>query len=75
MGIDLNRRYRKPRLKLEFVLNAPLIPPIKSKGTFTLTLRQGNDTHNRKVVIETHENLSFDPASTDYILKRKWITR
>ena len=41
-----------------------------SKGTFTLTLRQGNDTHNRKVVIETHENLSFDPASTDYILKR-----
>jgi len=41
-----------------------------SKGTFTLLLRQGNDTNNRKVVIETHENLSFDPASTDYILKR-----
>ena len=41
-----------------------------SKGTFTLVLRQGNDTNNRKVFIETHENLSFDPASTDYILKR-----
>jgi len=41
-----------------------------SKGTFTLLIRQGNDTTNRKVVIETHENLSLDPASTDYILKR-----
>ena len=41
-----------------------------SKGTFTLVLRQGNDTNNRKVFIETHENLSFDPGSTDYILKR-----
>ena len=41
-----------------------------SKGTFTLLLRQGNDTTNRKVVIETHENLSLDPASADYILKR-----
>ena len=41
-----------------------------SKGTFTLLLRQGNDTEDKKIIIETHENLSFDPASTDYILKR-----
>ncbi len=41
-----------------------------AKGTFTLTLRQGNDTVKKKVVLETHENLSLDPKSSDYILKR-----
>ena len=41
-----------------------------SKGTFTLILRAGNDTHVKKTVIETHENLSLDPGSPDYILKR-----
>jgi len=41
-----------------------------AKGTFTLILRQGNDSNNKKVIIETHENLSLDPGSTDYILKR-----
>jgi hypothetical protein len=41
-----------------------------AKGTFTLLLRQGNDTQDKKVVIETHENLTMDPGSTDYILKR-----
>ena len=40
------------------------------KGTFTLLIRQGNDTVKKKQVIETHENLSFDPESTNYILKR-----
>ena len=40
------------------------------KGTFTLLVRQGNDTNKRKVILETHANLSFDPESTDYILKR-----
>ena len=40
------------------------------KGTFTLLLRQGDDTLKKKKVIETHENLSFDPASSNYILKR-----
>ena len=40
------------------------------KGTFTLLLRQGNDTENKKSIIETHENLNFDPASPNYILKR-----
>jgi hypothetical protein len=41
-----------------------------AKGTFTLLLRQGNDTTSKKKVIETHENLSFDPESSNYILKR-----
>jgi len=41
-----------------------------AKGTFTLLLRQGNDATNRKIIIETHENLSLDPTSTDFILKR-----
>ena len=41
-----------------------------NKGTFTLLIRQGNDTINKKQVIETHANLSFDPESSDYILKR-----
>ena len=41
-----------------------------AKGTFTLLLRQGNDTVKKKVVLETHENLSLDPKSSDYILKR-----
>ena len=41
-----------------------------SKGTFTLLIRQGNDTINKKKIIETHANLSLDPGSNDYLLKR-----
>ena len=41
-----------------------------SKGIFTLLIRQGNDTIKKKKVIETHANLSLDPGSNDYILKR-----
>ena len=41
-----------------------------SKGTFTLVLRQGNDETAKKKVIETFENLSLDPESPNYILKR-----
>ena len=41
-----------------------------SKGTFTLLIRQGDDTTKRKKILETHANLSFDPESNDYILKR-----
>ena len=41
-----------------------------NKGTFTLLIRQGNDTTKSKKVIETHENLNFDPESPNYILKR-----
>jgi len=41
-----------------------------AKGTFTLLIRQGNDTIKKKQIIETHANLSLDPESSDYILKR-----
>ena len=41
-----------------------------SKGTFTLVLRQGDDEEAKKKVIETFENLSLDPESPNYILKR-----
>jgi len=41
-----------------------------AKGTFTLVLRQGNDETNKKKVIETFENLTLDPESPNYILKR-----
>ena len=41
-----------------------------SKGTFTLLIRQGNDTIKKKKIIETHANLSLDPESSDYLLKR-----
>ena len=40
------------------------------KVLFTLLIRQGNDTNKRKVILETHANLSLDPESTDYVLKR-----
>ena len=41
-----------------------------AKGTFTLVLRQGNDEESKKKVIETFDNLSLDPESSNYILKR-----
>ena len=41
-----------------------------AKGTFTLILRQGNDETAKKKVVETFENLTLDPESPNYILKR-----
>jgi len=41
-----------------------------SKGTFSLYLRSGNDTIKRKNILETWNNLSLDPNSTNYIAKR-----
>ena len=42
----------------------------ESKGTFTLLVRRGNDSGKRKVVLETWNNLSLDPNSSNYIAKR-----
>jgi hypothetical protein len=36
-------------------------------GTFNLILRQGNDTQNQQLVVETWLNLSLDPNSANYI--------
>ena len=37
------------------------------KGTFTLLVRRGDDSHNAKVVLETFNNVSLDPESDNYI--------
>ena len=41
-----------------------------SRGTFTLYIRSGNDTIKRKNILETWNNLSLDPNSTNFIAKR-----
>jgi len=38
-------------------------------GTFDLLIRQGNDTTNNKIVLETWTNLSLDPLAENYISK------
>ena len=41
----------------------------KKRGTFTLLIRRGDDTHKRKQILETYNNVTLDPNSTNYILK------
>jgi len=41
----------------------------EAKGTFTLSIRRGDDSHNNKVVLETFNNISLDPNSENYIEK------
>lgn len=36
-------------------------------GTFTLVIRRGDDDDNNKVILETWNNLSLDPYSSNYI--------
>ena len=38
-----------------------------AKGTFSLLVRRGDDSHNNKVVLETFNNVSLDPNSGNYI--------
>jgi len=40
-----------------------------NKGTFTLIIRSGEDTHNRKQILETYTNISLDPNATNFIGK------
>jgi len=40
-----------------------------AKGTFSLSIRQGNDNTKNKIVLETYNNISLDPNSPDYIEK------
>ena len=37
------------------------------KGTFTLLVRRGDDSHSNKVILETFNNISLDPDSSNYI--------
>ena len=38
-------------------------------GTFNLLIRQGNDTENSKIVLESWNNINLDPNSSRYISK------
>jgi hypothetical protein len=40
-----------------------------NKGTFTLTIRRGDDTAKRKQTLETFTNINLDPNSPNYIGK------
>lgn len=39
------------------------------KGTFSLSIRRGDDTAKDKVVLESYNNLSLDPNNANYIAK------
>ena len=39
----------------------------KTKGTFTLSVRRGDDNLKNKIVLETFNNLSLDPNADNYI--------
>ena len=41
-----------------------------SKGTFTLSVRRGDDNHKNKVILETFNNLTLDPNSDNFIQKQ-----
>ena len=41
----------------------------EKKGTFTLLIRQGNDTSKRKTILETWSGLSLDPNQPNFISK------
>jgi len=41
-----------------------------AKGTFTLSIRRGDDNLKNKIVLETFNNLSLDPNSENYIEKQ-----
>ena len=40
-----------------------------ASGTFSLLIRQGNDTTNNKTVLETWTNLSMDPTAPNYVAR------
>ena len=46
-----------------------IVSPNTASGTFSLLIRQGNDTPNNKVILETWPNLSMDPNSSQYVAK------
>ena len=46
------------------------IPTVNfNKGTFSLLIRQGDDSYRRKQTLETWNNVSLDPNSNNYIAK------
>jgi uncharacterized protein len=43
--------------------------PNASTGTFNVVIRQGNDTTNKKVVLESFNGVNLDPKSPNYIAR------
>ena len=43
--------------------------PSTGSGTFNLLVRQGNDVSNKKIILESFNNVSLDPLSSNYISK------
>ena len=43
--------------------------PNASTGTFNVIIRQGNDTTNKKVVLESFNGVNLDPKSSNYIAR------
>jgi len=46
-----------------------ILTPNTSSGTFTLLVRRGDDRTNKKLILETWNNISLDPYSPRYISK------
>ena len=44
-----------------------IVSPNINNGTFTLIIRQGNDSTNTPSILETWSNLSLDPLASNYI--------
>ena len=43
---------------------------LNNKGTFDVVIRRGDDSEQRKQVLETFNNVNLDPNSANYIAKR-----
>ena len=43
--------------------------PNASTGTFNVVIRQGNDTTNKKIVLESFNGVNLDPKSSNYIAR------
>jgi hypothetical protein len=46
-----------------------IVSPNTANGTFSLVIRQGNDTNQNPSILETYPNLSLDPNSPNYIAR------
>jgi len=46
-----------------------IVSPNINNGTFTLIIRQGNDSTNSPSILETWSNLSLDPFASNYVEK------
>ena len=53
----------KDNLRFEIVASST------SSGDFSLIIRQGNDTQNKKIILESWNKVNLDPESTRYIAK------